>query len=335
LPLVAAAADWASGALKETTSEGAFGTGANSARISRFRPYETLAKTKMSTQAGIDLSSASEAWPALGVLAFRGPDAARFLQGQLSADVERLIAGSSTLAGLHSPQGRTVAVLALMRTSAEEILAVLPRELTAAVDQRLRKFILRAKVRIEDESDALRVVGLNTDAPAAGPAMKWGDRRVLLLPSTRAGEVPGDATARATWERADVVAGLPQVYTATSEAFVAQMLNLDLLGAIAFDKGCYTGQEVIARAHYRGRVKRRLQRWHAAAGIAPRAGDSARTVEGRALTVVRAAPAPDGGWDLLAVGTFATGADSPETAPTQPGAIVVEGPLPLPYSLPE
>jgi folate-binding protein YgfZ len=157
---------------------------------------------------------------------------------------------------------------------------------------------------------------------------------VLLLPSA---ELPAnDAATRADWERADIAAGLPQIYTATSEAFVAQMLNLDLLGAIAFDKGCYTGQEVIARAHYRGRVKRRLQRWHASGATTPRADDSARTVEGRALTVVRAAPALDGGWDLLAVGTFASGAaESTETAPTQPGAIVVEGPLPLPYSLPE
>jgi folate-binding protein YgfZ len=289
----------------------------------------------MSIQAGVDLSSASEAWGALGVLAFRGPDAARFLQGQLSADVEKLGEGSSTLAGLHSAQGRTAAVLALLRTSAEEILAVLPRELTALVDERLRKFILRSKVRIEDVSDAFRVAGQPADAPADAPALNWGDRRVLLLPSAQAGQIPHDSSARAAWERADIVAGLPQIYTATSEAFVAQMLNLDLLGAIAFDKGCYTGQEVIARAHYRGRVKRRLQRWHAPGVTAPRAGDSARTVEGRALTVVRAAPALGGGWDLLAVGTFAVSADSPETAPAQPGAIVVEGPLPLPYSLPE
>ena len=289
----------------------------------------------MSTQARVDLSTASEAWGALGVLAFRGPDAARFLQGQLSADVEKLGAGSSTLAGLHSPQGRTVAVLALLRTTTDEILAVLPRELTATVDQRLRKFVLRAKVRIEDVSDVFRIVGLPGDATTDGPAMDWGGRRVLLLPSGQAGEIASDAAARAAWERADIEAGLPQIYTATSEAFVAQMLNLDLLGAIAFDKGCYTGQEVIARAHYRGRVKRRLQRWHAAGVIAPRAGDSARTVEGRALTVVRAAPAPQGGWDVLAVGTFAASADSTETAPTQPGAIVVEGPRPLPYSLPE
>jgi folate-binding protein YgfZ len=291
----------------------------------------------MSIQAGVDLSSASDAWGALGVLAFRGPDAARFLQGQLSADVEKLSAGASTWAGLHSPQGRTVAVLALLRTSADEVLAVLPRELSATVEQRLRKFILRAKVRIEDVSDSFRVVGLPAGAPTSESAqLNWGGRRVQLVPSAEARESSSDAGERTTWELADIAAGLPQIHTATSEAFVAQMLNLDLLGAIAFDKGCYTGQEVIARAHYRGRVKRRLQRWHAPGTTAPRAGDSARTVEGRALTVVRSAPSPGGGWDLLAVGTFAANAgESPETAPTQPGAIVVEGPLPLPYPLPE
>jgi hypothetical protein len=290
----------------------------------------------MSTQAGIDLSSASEAWAALGVLAFRGPDAARFLQGQLSADVEKLGEGASTLAGLHSPQGRTVAVLALLRTTADEVFAVMPRELASVVESRLRKFILRAKVRIEDVSETLRVVGMPGDEGAQGPALNWGGRRVLLMPYASAGEFSSDSADRATWERADIAAGIPQIYTATSEAFVAQMLNLDLLGAISFDKGCYTGQEVIARAHYRGRVKRRLQRWHAAGVTAPRAGDSARTVEGRALTVVRAAPAVEGGWDLLAVGTFASAsAETSETAPVQPGAIVVEGPMPLPYSLPE
>jgi tRNA-modifying protein YgfZ len=288
----------------------------------------------MSNHAGVDLSSSPEG---LGVLAFRGPDAARFLQGQLSADVEKLGPGSATLAGLHSPQGRTVAVLALLRTSTDEVLAILPRELMAAVEQRLRKFILRAKVRIEDLSETLRVIGVEAgaDAPGEIARLPWGDRRMLLVPAARAQEFAAGENGRVNWERADIAAGLPQVYTATSEAFVAQMLNLDLLGAIAFDKGCYTGQEVIARAHYRGRVKRRLQRWHAPAGATPRAGDSARNRDGRALTVVRAAQDPNGGWDLLAVGTFADGAAPESTAPVQPDAVVVSGPLPLPYSLPE
>jgi folate-binding protein YgfZ len=294
----------------------------------------------MSTHANVDLSSPFLEWGGLGVLAFRGPDAARFLQGQLSADVEKLAAGASTLAGLHSPQGRTVAVLALLRTNTEEVLAVFPRELVGPVEQRLRKFILRARLRIEDLSETFRVIGVPAGAEFAPEwaQLPWGDRRMLLVPAAEADEFKSRDSERTNWERADIAAGLPQVYTATSEAFVAQMLNLDLLGAIAFDKGCYTGQEVIARAHYRGRVKRRLQRWHGAAGAAPRAGDSARTGDGRALTVVRAAPSVDGGWDLLAVGTFADGSTAgaaPESAPTQLEAMVVNGPLPLPYSLPE
>jgi folate-binding protein YgfZ len=289
----------------------------------------------MSTLARIDLSSSPDG---LGVLAFRGADAAKFLQGQLSADIEKLAVGASTLAGLHSAQGRTVAILAMLRTSAEDVLAVLPRELVGVVEQRLRKFILRAKVRIEDLAETIRVVGIPAGGESASEwaQLPWGDRRMLLVPAAHASDFTGTGAVRETWERADIAAGLPQVYTATSEAFVAQMLNLDLLGAIAFDKGCYTGQEVIARAHYRGRVKRRLQRWHAANGAAPRAGDSARTGDGRALTVVRATPGENGGWDLLAVGTFAAGGIAPEsTAPVQPDALVVSGPLPLPYSLPE
>jgi folate-binding protein YgfZ len=291
----------------------------------------------MSGHAGVDLSSPFLELGGLGVLAFRGPDAARFLQGQLSADVEKLGAGAATLAGLHSPQGRTVAVHTLLRTANDEVLAVLPRELVGVVEQRLRKFILRAKVRIEDLSETHHVVGTPAGSPIVSEwTLPWGDRRMLLVPAAGAHGYAGDAGERAAWERADIHAGLPQVYTATSEAFVAQMLNLDLLGAIAFDKGCYTGQEVIARAHYRGRVKRRLQRWNAAAGATPHAGDSARTADGRAVTIVRVAPGVDGGWDLLGVGTFADAGTAPEsTAPVQPDALTVNGPLPLPYSLPE
>jgi len=125
------------------------------------------------------------------------------------------------------------------------------------------------------------------------------------------------------------------VYAATREEFVAQMLNLDLLGAVAFDKGCYTGQEVIARAHYRGRVKRRLQRWLNESGVSLRPGDAARGPDGRALTVVRAADG-EAGQEVLAVGAFgpASAADAPAAAAVNPG-VAVSGPLPLPYPLPE
>jgi folate-binding protein YgfZ len=281
----------------------------------------------MSTLAGIDLSSPTDGW---GVLAFRGADAARFLQGQLSADVEKLAIGASTLAGLHNPQGRVIALLALLRASPEEVFAVLPRELVGPAEQRLRKYILRAKVRIEDLTGTLRVIG-SLSASASNPQVQWGDRWLSLAPAAAAWV---DTLSRTEWDRADIAAGLPQVYPGTSEAFVAQMLNLDLLGAIAFDKGCYTGQEVIARAHYRGRVKRRLQRWHSLDNKEPAPGDSVRSADGRSLTVVRAANSAQGGWDLLAVGPFAAGAGTDDTAAAQTGT-PVSGPLPLPYSLPE
>jgi len=159
----------------------------------------------------------------------------------------------------------------------------------------------------------------------------------LLVPGQRLGEFDFTESVAARWTAADVAEGLPQVYAATSETFVAQMLNLDLLGAIAFDKGCYTGQEVIARSHYRGRVKRRLQRWFTDLPVVLRAGDSARSADGRTLSIVRVAPVANG-QELLAVGPYAIpgeidgGAAAGATAADT--SVLVEGPLPLPYSLP-
>jgi len=121
----------------------------------------------MSTPAGIDLSSPPDG---LGVLAFRGIDAAKFLQGQLSANVEKLSMGASTLAGLHNPQGRVIALLVVVRTSADEFFAVLPRELAPEVAQRLRKFVLRSKVVIEEVSGIYCVLGSVDAAPTPGIA---------------------------------------------------------------------------------------------------------------------------------------------------------------------
>jgi hypothetical protein len=137
---------------------------------------------------------------------------------------------------------------------------------------------------------------------------------------------------RSRWRWMDIAAGLPQVYAASSEEFVAQMLNLDALGAIAFDKGCYTGQEVIARAHYRGRVKRRMQRFrtHAAQELAP--GTAGRFTDGRAFKIVDAVRGEDGACEFLAVA--ATSAR--DEAPGEDAAALLEAsPLPLPYELPQ
>ena len=116
------------------------------------------------------------------------------------------------------------------------------------------------------------------------------------------------------WQRLTIAAGEPQVYAATSEAFVAQMLNLDALGAIAFDKGCYTGQEIIARAHYRGKVKRRLQRFRAQVPVPLKPADDGEFPDGRSFKVVDAAQRSDGLCEFLAVTTLGHGDAEPPGA---------------------
>jgi folate-binding protein YgfZ len=306
--------------------------------------------------------------PELGIVRVRGVDAVRFLQGQLSNDVARLSAGQSILAGYHNPQGRTIALLRLVQWDVDgaapgDILAVVPRELAGVVASRLGKFVLRAKVKIADESAGWRVHGLvdvagvavargatgtadvsgaaNTreaagasglalsELPSSVNAQSRGDgavcvrvgdtppRWLVISPADAPAPMSGSAVGdRQTWLQLDIAAGLPQVYAATSEEFVAQMLNLDVLNAIAFDKGCYTGQEVIARAHYRGRVKRRMQRFVSrdACRLAP--GDSGQLADGRAFKVVLATQLPDGRCDFLAVAPVVGAGHDEATAAT-------------------
>jgi folate-binding protein YgfZ len=158
-------------------------------------------------------------------------------------------------------------------------------------------------------------------------------------------------TDLATWQRLEVAGGQPQVYAATSEEFVAQMLNLDAVGGIAFDKGCYTGQEVIARAHYRGRVKRRMQRFVSRAPCQLAPGDSGQLADGRTFKVVLSAPLADGRCDFLAVASTvgvdstevaaaaisagnATAAVTAAAAPTPAVTVVDAAQVDLPYALP-
>jgi folate-binding protein YgfZ len=290
----------------------------------------------------------------LGVVRMRGPDAVAFLQGQLSNDIAQLSAERSLLAGYHNPQGRTIALLRLVQWGQDDILAVVPRELAPVVTSRLARFILRAKVKIADESGSWRVSGLSGAGPAATQAdgamfVRVADnppRWLVISPTDRAtppaapGMASGDYSPGdvATWRRLEVAAGQPQVYAATSEEFVAQMLNLDVLDAIAFDKGCYTGQEVIARAHYRGRVKRRMQRFVSREPVQLAPGDSGQLSDGRAFKVVRAAQLADGRCDFLAVVPLAASEAGGEPAPAAAVATapqVAADPAALPYSLPD
>jgi hypothetical protein len=274
----------------------------------------------------------------LGVLRIKGADADRFLQGQLSNDMQEVVPGHALLAGYHNPQGRTIAILRLVRSAHEEILAILPRELAASVAARLAKFILRAKVNIENVSDSLRVEGLVVDAaaPSAAPA-DAGLARIAGAPPrwlriTAAAAAVSRRDERQHWRGLDIASGEPQVYAATSEEFVAQMLNLDALGAIAFDKGCYTGQEVIARAHYRGRVKRRMQRFVTPSPQELVPGTAGRFSDGRTFKVVDALRRSDGYCEFLAVTALGTREEAPSESALAP---IEASPLPLPYPLPE
>ena len=268
----------------------------------------------------------------------QGSDAERFLQGQLSNDMRQVGSEHLVLSGYHNPQGRTIAVLRLLRSAPDEILAILPRELCAIVAARLAKFILRAKVTIKDVSEELRIDGLIAEADAPPPALAAATvvriaaesaRWLCIQAADAAGSASGD---RRTWRRLDIAAGLPQVYGATSEEFVAQMLNLDALGAIAFDKGCYTGQEVIARAHYRGRVKRRMQRFLTQASAQLLPGTAGRLADGRAFKIVDAVRGEDGACEFLAV----TAVSARDEAQGPDAATLIEATaLPLPYELPQ
>jgi folate-binding protein YgfZ len=138
------------------------------------------------------------------------------------------------------------------------------------------------------------------------------------------------------WQLLAIAAGEPQVYAATSEAFVAQMLNLDALGAIAFDKGCYTGQEIIARAHYRGKVKRRLQRFRTPVPAQLKPGDDGELGDGRSFKVVDAAQRTDGLCEFLAVTTLGhVDADPAGGRAPAAGAPLSAEWLALPYVLPD
>lgn len=288
----------------------------------------------------------------MGIVRVQGTDATRFLQGQLSNDLTRLAPERSLLAGYHNPQGRTIALVRLLWVGTEDCIALLPRELTPVLAARLAKFVLRAKVKITDQSTAWHafgVIGAESAAEAlaaVGSSTAIAHARVGNTPArwlivwpaeSPVSAVTGDAD-RNRWHRLDIESGQPQIFAATSEEFVAQMLNLDVLDAISFEKGCYTGQEVIARAHYRGRMKRRLQRFVTAAPQTLTAGSSGKLADGRAFKVVDAVQLDDGRCEFLAVAPLTLArAEDPAAEDTSADAaqLVDAQPLPLPYSLPE
>jgi folate-binding protein YgfZ len=225
-----------------------------------------------------------------------GADARSFLQGQLSADIDALTPARPLLASCNSAQGRVLAVLWLVERS-DGIALLLPASMADRTAARLRKYVLRSKVTIDELPE------------------------LPDLPESHAYREPD-------WRLAGIRAGLPQEYPETHEAFVAQMLNLDLLGGVSFEKGCYTGQEIIARTHFRGAIKRRMFRF---AGPSPAPAPGTRILVGdqHAGDVVDAVTTDEGS-ELLAVITL-TQQDAALELESSRGTTLRK--LPLPYSV--
>lgn len=289
--------------------------------------------------------------PHLGILRFSGPDALRFLQGQISHDTTRLAEHSSLFAAYSSPQGRVLALIYLLPHSSG-IAAIVPREVLGSTRERLKKFVLRSKVTIEETGDSLVVAGYYGDAAlrklglpvpdapgryvehnGVGVAAVGLEHRYWVIgsaadPALGAQSSNGGAEhIERNWRLADIHAGLPQIYSATSEAFVAQMLNLDLLDGISFTKGCYTGQEIIARTQHLGRIKRRLFRLSLPAGDW-QVGQGLQLTDGRHGRIVEVIAAA-GQTEALAVLSLEAGADGDTGSSSAVAAAV----LPLPYPL--
>jgi folate-binding protein YgfZ len=276
----------------------------------------------------------------LAVLAISGPDAATFLQGQLSSDVPELAQDTAQLTTFNSPKGRMLANFVLWREAPDEFRALLPGDLAPTIRKRLAMFVLRSKVTLADISEGSARFGVG--GPKAANAMRAafgevpgtlalvrtndatllglpGPRFVVLAPAATAAAA-GERLARdavhapfVAWQWLAIRAGVPIVTMPLQDQLIPQAANLDVLGAINFRKGCYTGQEIIARMQYLGKLKERLFAFHVdAASVDPGMrlfgqafGDQACGV------VVNAAPAPEGGCDLLAVAQLAAVAAGP------------------------
>jgi len=210
-------------------------------------------------------------------LVVSGPDAAAFLQGQLSCDLDSPEAFTGQLASFNTPQGRVVAMPRMLRVG-EAVHLVLPAELAGPVAAQLGRFILRARVTVEI-APAIEVLGLMPQAQCTLPAVPGlqvlglpADGLAMALSATGddplVGSLPWRESRADDWLAAETAAGLPEVFSATSGQFVPQMLNLDLLGGISFTKGCFVGQEIVARAHHLGRIKRRTRLFAGPGGCA-------------------------------------------------------------------
>lgn len=230
----------------------------------------------------------------LGVILAQGEEAASFLHGQISQDVNSQTASEARLAAYCSVKGRMLGSFVTVRPQPETLWLLADQSVVPALVKRLSMFVLRAKAKLSDASATLSVVGVvgaeaGAQLGAAPDGLPWSAQAVaggqaVRLPAAQGlprwlwiGEAAAAEGLLATlpplpieqWRWLDVMAGIPRVQQATADQFVPQMVNYELIGGVNFQKGCYPGQEVVARSQYRGTTKRRAFLVHAAQALAP------------------------------------------------------------------
>lgn len=284
-----------------------------------------------------------------GVIRAQGADAATFLHGQLTQDFALLGSGEARLAGFCSAKGRLQASFVAWKRSPEEILLVCSRDLLAPTLRRLSMFVLRAKCKLSDASAEFALFGaVGKTVPAALPDSPWAraeldgqswirlpaagvDRALLCMPVADCATIAASLEP-ALWQWLEVRSGVAAVSAPVVEEFVPQMLNYESVGGVNFKKGCYPGQEVVARSQYRGALKRRAQIFHADSPLS--VGQEvfhASDAEQPYGLVVAAARHPVQGWDaIVSLQTSALDGQALSVgAPTGPQLQL----LPLPYEL--
>ena len=286
-----------------------------------------------------------------GLLRARGDDSRSFLHGQLTQDIVGLPPGQARLAGYCSAKGRLLASFVVWAEAAPgALMLACSADLLPATLKRLSMFVLRARCKLGDASAELPLTGLAGDAAGAAGVdgiVPWGvgaacGGTLIRLPDAAGvprallvGGTPpaGEALAPQAWAWLEVAAGVPRIVAATAEQFVPQMVNLELVGGVNFQKGCYPGQEVVARSQYRGSLKRRMLLASAPTPLQPGqevyAADDAQQPAGM---VVNAAATADGG--AIALIELKLAARGQALAAGAAGGPAMRL-LPLPYELPE
>jgi len=266
-----------------------------------------------------------------GTLRVAGEDAQSFLQNMLSSDIREVDAGRAQLSSLNTPKGRMLATMLIWRNGGDYLLQ-LPRVLCEPMRKKLSMYVLRAKVKISDASDETISLGLSgknaqeilgrqfgdlpqlpfgSTATGQTDVLKFSDTRFQV--STTAQHAPAlwqalgqhaQPAGSVCWGWLNIRAGIPVILPQTQEQFVPQMVNFELLGGVNFKKGCYPGQEIVARMQYLGKLKRRMYLAHIDCSETPQPGDElfSADMEGQASGMIaNASPAPGGGYDVLAV----------------------------------